>query len=62
MSFITFELRKSVKKIYSILIEAKVVTKKLKLNLHCLYLIKKEQNDIEHKNISEAGYRSIYVL
>jgi hypothetical protein len=60
----TFELRKYVKKIYFILIEAKSL-QKLKLNLHCLFLIKKK-NDIEHKSISEAGsepgYHSVYVL
>jgi hypothetical protein len=49
----TFELLKYVKKIYFILIEAKSL-QKLKLNLHCLFLIKKK-NDIEHKSISEAG-------
>jgi hypothetical protein len=35
--------------------------KELKLDLHCLFLIEK-QNDIDHKSISEVGYRSINVL
>jgi hypothetical protein len=48
-------------KIYFILIEAKSLQESktkftLKLNLHYLFLIKK-QNGIEHKSISEAGYR-----
>jgi hypothetical protein len=48
------------KKIYFILIEAKLL-QGIKLNLHYLFLIEK-QNDIERKKISEVGYLSIDVL
>jgi hypothetical protein len=45
-----FELRKSVKKIYSISIETKSLQEfKTRFTL--------KQNDIEHKSILEVGYR-----
>jgi hypothetical protein len=49
-----------VKKIYFILIEEKSL-QEIKTKFTLLVLIKK-QSDIEHKSISEAGYRSVYVL
>jgi hypothetical protein len=49
-----------VKKIYSISIEAKTL-QELKTRFTLLVPYKK-QNDVEHKSILEAGYRSINVL